>query len=64
MAFTHNFFTPSVGGATYNVREAVMWYPSGTNKVSVRFVSQPNVLVTFDAAAWAAALDAAEGSGL
>jgi hypothetical protein len=63
MAVTDNFFTPVVGGATYNVREAVMWQPYGTDKVVVRFASQPNVLVTFDAVAWAAALDAAEGSG-
>lgn len=63
MAFTDNFFTPVIGGATYNVREAVMWQPSGVDKVVVRFASQPNTLVTFDAAAWAAALLAAESSG-
>jgi hypothetical protein len=63
MAFTDNFFTPVVGGATYNVREAIMWVPYGVNKVLVRFASQPNTVVTLDATAWEAALAASQASG-
>ncbi len=63
MAFTDNFFTPVPGGATYNVREAVMWAPYGADKVIVRFASQPNTVVVFDLVAWFDALSAAQGSG-
>lgn len=63
MSFLSNFFTPVPGGSTYNVREAVMWTPIGGGKVAVRFVSQPNAMVVFDAVQWAAAVAASDASG-